>query len=76
MHLNAVRFGGTVPVFTGSITDLAFGISAVLAGGTVDGEFPGWPGAAGSTNELMFDFELFTPLVGGGAFQAPLTAVA
>ena len=76
MWLNAVRLGATVPIFGGSITDLAFGISGTFQGMTVDGEFPGWPGAAGSTNEIMFDVELFTPTVGGGAFQAPITAGA
>ena len=72
MYLNAVRDGLEVPVLSGSITDLSFGISATLSGMTVDGEFPGWPGAAGSTNEVMFDVTQFTPNVDGGAFRAPL----
>ena len=76
MHLNAVRNGGTIPILSGSITDLSFGISGTLGGVTIDDTFPGWPGAAGSTNEIKFDAELWTPSVGGGAFQAPLTATA
>ena len=73
IHLNAVREGRTIPTFSGSITDTAFGISGTFEGGTLDGEFPGWPGAANSTNEVMFDFERFVSSVGGGNFAAPLT---
>ena len=76
MHLNAVREGGTIPVLTGSISDMSFGISGTFEGMTIDDTFPGWPGAAQSTNELKFDVEVWTPDVGGGAFQAPLTVSA
>ena len=76
LHLNAVRDGAPVPVLEGSITDLSFGISGTFEGMTIDDTFPGWPGAAASTNEIMFDCERFTPSVDGGAFQAPLTVVA
>ena len=61
----------------GSIADLSFGISAGRCPGwSIDDTFPGWPGAAGSTNEIKFDVELWTPNVEGGAFQVPLTASA
>ena len=76
LHLNAVRDGGEIPILAGSITDLSFGISGSMQGMSIEDTFPGWPGAAGSTNELKFDVELFTPDVAGGAFQAPLTASA
>ena len=76
MHLNAVRDGATIPILAGSISDLSFGISGTMGGMVIEDTFPGWPGAAGSTNELKFDVELWTPSVDGGAFQAPLTASA
>ena len=76
MYLNAVRQGLTIPIHSGSISDLSFGISGTMGGMSIDDTFPGWPGAANSTNELMFDIELWTPSVEGGAFQAPLTASA
>ena len=75
-YLNAVRQGRTIPIHSGSIADLSFGISGTMGGMSIDDTFPGWPGAASSTNEIKFDVELWTPNVEGGAFQAPLTASA
>lgn len=76
LYLNAVREGGVIPIHRGSISDTSFGISGEMAGMVIDDTFPGWPGAASSTNELKFDVELWTPNVDGGQFQAPLTATA
>ena len=75
MHQNAVEQGGTIPILSGSISDSSFGISGTMEGMTVE-NIPAWPPAAGTTFELSFDMERFTPSVDGGAFQAPLTATA
>ena len=74
-HMNALRQGIAIPVFQGSITDLSFGVSGTFQGGWI-ANAPGFPGGAGSTNEVMFGFELWTPAVEGGSFTAPLMNAA
>ena len=69
LHMNAVRTGAPIPEHRATITDLAFGISGSMQGGWI-ANIPGWPPAAGNMAELSFGFELWTPTVQGGAFQA------
>lgn len=73
MHLDAVRNGGEIPIFNGSINDIVFNVSGQLQRGRITGAAPGFPMAAGSTNEIMFEFDLWQPSVQGGLFTAPQT---
>ena len=75
MHQQAVRNGNAaaIPIFNGSINDLSMNVSGQYRRGRITGPALGFPMAAGSTNEIRFKFDLWTPNVGGGNFTAPQT---
>ena len=73
MLLEAIRRGGAIPVINGSINDLNFGVSGRYQNGHLEGNFPGFPMAAQSTNELMFKFEEWIGNTQGGQYEAPPT---